>query len=259
MRLARIITPVGPRPAVLDGDQWTVLTDLFDPTGSRTDERYPQAGTVLLAPCEPRVVLGMAHNSGPADRALPPQAFLKSSRTVIGPGAAIVVDPAKGAVMAEAELAVVIGKEARRLGSADVEDVILGYTVGNDVTQIGQIPFDDKLTQVKNGDGFTPLGPWIETDLGPVLDGEGHDLATRIDGGPAAESSSANLAWTLRELLVYLTGHLTLGPGDVVLTGAPGTSLPIAPGHRVAVDVGGLGVLANPVVDERARCAVVDH
>ena len=253
MKVARIATPTGPQPAVLDGNEWIVLTDLFAPDGPRTDERYPKDATVLLAPCEPRVVIGMAHNSGPADRALPPQAFLKSARTVIGPGGQIRIDPSRGEVMAEAELTVVIGKEARMLRPDQVEDVILGYTVGNDVTQVGQIPHDDKLTQVKNGDGFTPLGPWIETDLGPILDGEGHDLATAVEPATHVESTSANLAWTLRELLVYLTSYLTLGPGDVILTGAPATSIPIEPGQQVSVTVGGIGTLRNPIVMERGR------
>jgi 2-keto-4-pentenoate hydratase/2-oxohepta-3-ene-1,7-dioic acid hydratase in catechol pathway len=155
--------------------------------------------------------------------------------------------------MAEAELTVVIGKEARMLRPDQVEDVILGYTVGNDVTQVGQIPHDDKLTQVKNGDGFTPLGPWIETELGPVLDGEGRDLATTVEPTVHVASTSANLAWTVRELLVYLTSYLTLGPGDVILTGAPATSLPIEPGQDVSVAVDGIGTLTNPVIDERGQ------
>ncbi|WP_411742104.1 fumarylacetoacetate hydrolase family protein [Raineyella sp. W15-4] len=99
------------------------------------------------------------------------------------------------------------------------------------------------------------MGPRIETDLGPVLDGEGHDLATRVEHGSQVESSSADLAWTARELLVYLTGYLTLAPGDVVLIGAPAISLPILPGHRVAVSVEDLGVLVNPVVEE----SVAEH
>ena len=244
MRLARIQTPHGPRPVVLDGERWSVVTDLFATPLVRTGEEHPVDGARLLAPVEPRVVLGMAHNSGPDDRLLPPQAFMKSARTVVGPGDPIHLDPGVGRVVVEGELVAVVGRTCRNLTPEDVAGAILGWTIANDVTAVDQVPLDDKFTQVKNGDGFTPLGPWIETELDPT------DVAidVRVDGDLVAGSSTSGLARDVTELLVYLTSFLTLGPGDVVLTGAPGTSAPILAGQSTAITLAGIGTLTNPAV-----------
>jgi 2-keto-4-pentenoate hydratase/2-oxohepta-3-ene-1,7-dioic acid hydratase in catechol pathway len=244
MRLARIQTADGPRPVVQDGSRWSVVEDLFATSPARTGEQHPVVGSRLLAPVEPRVVLGMAHNSGPADRRLPPQAFMKSARTVIGPEEPIQLDPRVGRVVVEGELVAVIGRTCRDLTLEAVPGSILGWTIANDVTAVDQIPLDDKFTQVKNGDGFTPLGPWIETDLDP----RAVDIEVRVDGAVLARSSTAGLARDVGEQLVYLTSFLTLGPGDVVLTGAPGTSAPVAPGQSTAITLAGIGTLTNPAV-----------
>lgn len=251
MKIARVHTANGPRPAVLDDGRWHLVDDPWADRPRRTGESTSATDAELLSPCTPQVVVGMAHNYGPQDRLLPPQAFLKSARTVVGPGGTTVVDPAGGPVNAEAELAVVIGRTARRLRPADVEEVIAGWTVADDVTQVGQIPHDSLFTQVKNSDGFTPLGPWVCTDLGPVLDGQPVTLRTEVldpDGTErVAEGSTADLARTVREQLVYLTAHLTLGPGDVLLTGAPGTSVPVVAGAQVRIQVAGVGDLRHSV------------
>ncbi|WP_127125743.1 fumarylacetoacetate hydrolase family protein [Georgenia sp. SYP-B2076] len=244
MRLARIATPAGPRHVVADGADWVVVEDVFARPLVRTDERHPQAGARLLAPVEPRVVLGMAHNSGPADRQLPPQAFMKSARTVVGPGDPVRIDPRRGEVKVEGELTLVVRRECRNLTPEDVPDAVLGWTVGNDVTAVDQTPLDEKMTQAKNGDGFTPIGPWIETDLDP------RDVAidVDVDGVRVASSSSAGLAWDVVEQLVYLTSHLTLGPGDVILTGSPGTAATVRAGDRSDITLSGIGTLSNPIV-----------
>ncbi|MGO1316192.1 MAG: fumarylacetoacetate hydrolase family protein [Cellulomonadaceae bacterium] len=244
MRLARITTPAGPRPAVQDGEHWSVVTDLFAQPLERTGEQHPVAGTTLLAPVEPVVVLGMAHNSGPADRELAPQAFAKSARTVVGPGEHIHLDPRVGAVVVEGELTVVLRRTSRNLTPEQVPDAILGWTIGNDVTAVDQIALDEKMTQSKNGDGFTPLGPWIETDL----DFRDAGLEVTVDGEVVAKASTPQLAYDVVEQLVYLTSVLTLGPGDVVLTGAPQTSAPIRPGQVSTVTIPGIGSLTNPAV-----------
>ena len=250
MRIARIATVAGPRHVVADGPDWVEIDDPYVDSVRDgmpvTGRRHPAAEAHLLAPTLPLVVLGMAHNGAPGDRELPRQAFLKSPRTVIGPGESMVVDDELGRVNVECELAVVIRRHCRHLTAAQVPGAILGYTVGNDVTAIDQIPLDEKMTQSKNGDGFTPLGPWIETSLDPG------DVAmtVRVNGAVVAESTTARLAWDITEQLVYLTRYLTLGPGDVVLTGAPGTFAPVKPGDVAEVSLAGIGPLANPVVSK---------
>lgn len=242
MRLARVRTERGPVPGVWADGGWVGIDDLFAASPARTGERFPAAAP-LAAPVQPAVVLGMAHNSGAEDALRPPQAFAKSARTVVGPGEPIRLDPAAGRVVAEGELAVVIGRRARHLRHDEVAAHVLGYTIGNDVTATDQIARDSLLTQAKNGDGFTPLGPWIETELDPA------GLGIRAAAGAVeAEGSVDGLARGVADLLVYLTGVLELGPGDVVLTGCPGTAVAIAPGDTARIRIDGLGELANPVV-----------
>jgi 2-keto-4-pentenoate hydratase/2-oxohepta-3-ene-1,7-dioic acid hydratase in catechol pathway len=242
MRIARIQTPNGPRTVIWQEQSWVVVPSLFDLTPSA--ESYPSEGAALLAPCEPKVVIGMAHNAGPAHRELPRQAFLKSARTVIDPGAAISLSPVVGETITEGELVLVIGKTARNLTAENALEHVLGYTIGNDVTATGQFPFDEKWTQAKNGDGFTPIGPWIETEVDPF----NTPINVYIDDELRAESNTADLAWNVVEQLVYLTSHLTLGPGDIVLTGAPFTAVGFTAGQRARVEAAGIGSLENPSI-----------
>jgi 2-keto-4-pentenoate hydratase/2-oxohepta-3-ene-1,7-dioic acid hydratase in catechol pathway len=244
MRIARIATDHGPASVIAAGSEWIEIADPFADTIVTTGPRHPVATATLLAPTQPLVVLGMAHNGAPGDRDLPRQAFLKSPRSVIGPDESIIVDDDLGQVNVECELALVIRRTCRHLTAAEVPDAILGYTVGNDVTAVDQIALDEKMTQSKHGDGFTPLGPWIETSLDP----SDVAMSVRVGGELVAAASTAQLAWNITEQLVYLTHYLTLGPGDVVLTGAPGTFAPVKPGDVAEVSLAGIGALINPII-----------
>jgi 2-keto-4-pentenoate hydratase/2-oxohepta-3-ene-1,7-dioic acid hydratase in catechol pathway len=243
MRIARIDTDQGPIPVIEQDGRWAGVADPFAETPAFTGTSFPIEGTRLLAPVQPLVVLGMAHNGGPGDRDLPRQAFLKSPRTVVGPGDTIVVDPSLGQVNIEGELVVVIRRHCRHLTAEQVPGAILGYTIGNDVTAVEQTALDEKMTQSKNGDGFTPIGPWVETDL----DSGTVPMTVQVNGETVAKATTAQLAWNITEQLVYLTGYLTLGPGDIVLTGAPGTYSPAKPGDQSDITLGGIGTLTNPV------------
>ena len=83
----------------------------------------------------------------------------------MGPDDDILVDERLGQVNVEGELAIVIRRHCRNLTPERCPAAILGYTIGNDVTAVDQVALDEKMTQAKHGDGFTPIGPWIETDL----------------------------------------------------------------------------------------------
>ncbi|MEU6133454.1 fumarylacetoacetate hydrolase family protein [Nocardioides sp. NPDC047086] len=235
MRIARIEHPGGIDHAVVEADGYRLIEDLYADEIRRLDWWVAVAEARLLAPVEPRTVVGMAHNTGPGDRLLPPQAFLKPARSVIGPGDPVPVSADLGLVHAEAELAVVIG------GSGSV----LGYTVANDVTGRDLQAQDPLWTQAKGQRGFTPLGPWIETDLDPAHESVGLE----VDDATAPPVGTDRLARSVAEVVEWVSGFLPLGPGDVILTGAPGTSLPIRPGQQVTASVAGIGELVNPVVE----------
>ena len=243
MRIARIATDHGPRPVVQHGQLWREITDPFVTELTYTGTDHPVGAVRLLAPVQPTVVIGMAHNGSPAERTRPPQAFLKSARTVTDPDTPIVLNDHLGQVNIETELAIVIRRTSRNLTAADIPAAILGYTIGNDVTAVDQMPLDDTMTQAKNGEGFTPIGPWIETDLDP----NSIQMTVHVNGKEVASSDTGELARNVTDILVYLTGYLTLGAGDIVLTGCPGTFAPVKPGDLSTVSIDGIGSLTNPV------------
>lgn len=243
MRVCRIAHAGGTDYASWEGEEFAVLDDPFAQRPRHTGTRIPAAGARLLAPVEPRTVVGMAHNTGAADRALPPAAFLKAARTVVGPGAALRLPDDAGRTVAEGELALVIGRETSGVRASDLRSCVLGFTVANDVTDRRAQGEDPLWTAAKSRHTFTPVGPWIETDLDP----EDLPVTLTVNGAEASRASTAGLARDPDEILAYLARLMPLGPGDLVLTGAPGRDVPLTPGDSVSVRIDGLGELGNPV------------
>lgn len=252
MRVARIAVASGEHYAVArsasDGSaEWAVIEDPFAAEILYTGERAPVLGTPVLAPVVPVVVLGIAHNKTNNDHQLPIQVWHKSPRSLAGAGDEIPLADGIGAVNVEGEMAVVIGRKAWRLTRENAVDAIFGYTIANDVTNIDQVAIDEKFFQVKSGHNYAPIGPWIETEIG---DPDDVSITVRINGEVRAESSTRHLPSSIADCLVYVTSWLELGPGDVVLTGAPRTFLPALPGDSVEIEVGGIGVLSNTISRE---------
>ncbi|MEU6912897.1 fumarylacetoacetate hydrolase family protein [Streptomyces olindensis] len=235
------------RIARFEGDPFTGLS----PTG-HIDE---VGDVVLLSPVEKPRIFGFAYNYAShvdeTDREIPdvPVCFMKPSTAVVGPGDAIVY-PADGEIVHfEGELVVVIGKEARHVKPSEAHEYVLGYTCGNDVSdrvvQRKESAFGTLLIG-KGQDTFAPLGPVLATGLDPS------DLAltTRLNGTVVQSASTADLLLTVPGIIGYLSRHLTLLPGDVIMTGTPSGVGPIRPGDVVEVEIEGIGVLRNPVVAE---------
>ncbi|MFI6675996.1 fumarylacetoacetate hydrolase family protein [Kribbella sp. NPDC050470] len=230
MLVARIQVTAGPHQGArtyadvqLDADDTASYHPIADPFASdaagtiSTTSSIPAERATLLAPCHPRVIVGMAHNTGPADQALPPQAFHKSPHSVIAPGEAIELEVGRHHhIDAEAELAVVIGTPARNLTRDNALTAVFGYTCANDVTDRTAQASDSLWTTAKSRDTYTPLGPWIRTDLDPS------DVAVQLgdETGLGPQASTAGLARGVADVLVYLSAVMTLHPGDVVLCGA---------------------------------------
>jgi 2-keto-4-pentenoate hydratase/2-oxohepta-3-ene-1,7-dioic acid hydratase in catechol pathway len=244
MRIARISTEAGPRHAVDRAGAWAHIVDPFEEPLRYTGGSTPHGEAELLSPVAPAVVLGIGHNLTLNDHPLPLQAWHKSVHTVAGPGAEIVAARNRGTVNAEGELAVVMRKTAAGLTAENALEHVLGYTCVNDVTNVDQGAVDERNFQGKSGVNYTPLGPWIETAL---PDPEQAGIEVHVNGKAAARSGTFNLPSTVVDCLVYVTSWLTLEPGDVVMTGAPGTAVPVAPGDRVDIVVEGIGTLSSTV------------
>ncbi|MHA7269760.1 fumarylacetoacetate hydrolase family protein [Arthrobacter sp. HLT1-20] len=237
-----------------EGRIWTLVETPF-PTSAANQNSAPRTGWAagasvaeeqftFLAPCAPVNVFGMAHNTGAPGRALPPQAFHKAASSVVGPGAAIELSPTVGYVDPEAELTVVIGQPARNLTLENARQAILGFTIGNDVSARDAQKSDELWISAKSPDTFTPLGPWIVVGLAD----DGVPISIVHNGTELAAASSDDLGWGVAEILVYLSGFMTLVPGDVIMTGFPAECRQITPGDEVICRVGGIGELRNPVV-----------
>ncbi|POH59821.1 fumarylacetoacetate hydrolase family protein [Arthrobacter glacialis] len=212
--------------------------------GWAVGDSVTEAQFTFLAPCAPANVFGMAHNTGAPGRALPPQAFHKAASSVVGPGDAIELSPTVGYVDPEAELTVVIGQPARNLTLENAREAILGFTIGNDVSARDAQKSDELWISAKSPDTFTPLGPWIVVGLAD----DGVPISIVHNGTELAPASSNDLGWGVEEILVYLSGFMTLVPGDVIMTGFPAECRQITPGDEVICRVGGIGELRNPVV-----------
>lgn len=237
-----------------EGRIWQLVETPF-PTSAANQNSTAREGWVVgasvsedqftfLAPCAPANVFGMAHNTGAPGRALPPQAFHKAASSVIGPGEAIVLGAGAGYTDPEAELTVVIGSPAKNLTLANARGAILGFTIGNDVSDRDAQKSDELWISAKSPDTFTPLGPWIVVGLAD----DGVPISIVHNGTELAAASSDDLGWGVDEILVYLSGFMTLVPGDVILTGFPAECRRITPGDEVIARVGGIGELRNPVV-----------
>ena len=205
----------------------------------------------LLAPCQPSkiVAVGLNYASHAAEHRLSlptePLIFLKPPSAVIGQGTPIVYpDHLSQQVDHEAELAVVIGRRARRVHREEAATYVLGYTCANDVTARDLQRRDGQWTRSKSFDTFCPLGPWIVTDLDVA------DLAIgcRVNGELRQESRTSQMIFTVSDLIAYVSAVMTLEPGDVILTGTPAGVGPLQPGDRVAVEIEGIGALWNDVV-----------
>jgi 2-keto-4-pentenoate hydratase/2-oxohepta-3-ene-1,7-dioic acid hydratase in catechol pathway len=245
VRIARLDTEDGPRYALWTGDAWDVVEDGFADPPLRTGVTVRADEARLLAPCEPQVLIGIAHNKTNNDHPLPIQAWHKSTRTVVGPGDAIHARRDVGTVNIEGELAVVIGRDTEGLTLDNVFDYVFGYTVVNAVTNVDRNAVDEKTFQGKGGYGYTPLGPWIETELD---DPENVATTVTVNGAVAAQSGSFNLPSTVAESIVYVAQWIPLGRGDVIMSGAPNTFVAVNPGDTVEITLDGIGSLTNPVV-----------
>lgn len=176
-----------------------------------------------------------------------PLLFLKPPSAVIGNGENITLPPQSQLVEHEAELAVVIGKQGRRIQPENALDHVLGYTAANDVTARDLQRKDGQWTRSKGFDTFCPLGPWIETQFDPA----DAMITCHVNGEMRQMASTRDMVFNIRQLIAFASSVMTLFPGDIVLTGTPAGVGPLVPGDIVEVTIEGIGKLSNPVVQEK--------
>lgn len=173
-----------------------------------------------------------------------PLMFLKPLSAVIGDGEAIERPGGYERVDYEGELGVVIGQHARRVSRERALDVVMGFTIVNDVTVRDLQKRDVQYSRAKGFDTFCPIGPRIVAGLDPSK----LALKTRLNGVVKQDSSTADLIFDVPTLIAFCSMHMTLEPGDVISTGTPSGVGNVTPGDVVEIEIEGIGVLKNPVI-----------
>jgi 2-keto-4-pentenoate hydratase/2-oxohepta-3-ene-1,7-dioic acid hydratase in catechol pathway len=153
---------------------------------------------------------------------------------------------ATGKVQYEGELVVVIGRKAKHLAAADALSCVLGYTIGNDVSERTWQRSDRTLWRAKNCDTFKPMGPWIDTDV----DLDSLETIVRVNGTATTRFPTNDMLFGVATYIAAMTRYLTLYPGDVIWMGTDGHSPDLKAGDMVEVEITGIGILRNPFVAE---------
>jgi 2-keto-4-pentenoate hydratase/2-oxohepta-3-ene-1,7-dioic acid hydratase in catechol pathway len=203
--------------------------------------------------------VGLNYADHAAENNLPPPEtpifFTKLASVVIPHGTPIPLPHGTHQVDYEAEMAVVIGERADRVSPEQAQACIAGYTIMNDVSARDLQRNDKQWFRGKNCNGFGPLGPWLVTadELG---DAGNLDISLRLNGEVRQHSNTRNLIFPPAALISILSQTLVLEPGDLISTGTPaGVGFHMNPqiflkrGDRVEIEVEGIGVLENGVVE----------
>lgn len=214
-----------------------------------TGDEVPLEGARLLAPVTPTKIVCVgrnyrAHaaelgNDVPAE----PLLFFKPPSSLVGPDEAIELPEESSRVDHEAELGVVIGARCCRVSEVRALDFVFGYTCVNDVTARDLQKKDGQWTRAKGFDTFCPAGPFLVTGIDPSA----LAVRCRVNGETRQDGNTRDMIFSIARLIAYISGVMTLEPGDLIATGTPHGVGPLAAGDVVEVDVEGVGALRSPV------------
>ncbi len=226
---------------------------------SRTSKSHPLSSAKLLVPVIPPTFYAAginypehvtwAANMRGEEPNLPQKADVgyRAINALVAQDEPIVVPKdATEQVQYEGELVVVIGKECKNVSQDEALDYVLGYTIGNDVSERTWQRGDRTLWRAKNTDTFKPMGPWIVTGLEP------DDLHVRIvlSGRVVGEYDIKSAIFGVREYISDMSKYMTLVPGDVLWMGTDGATENMVDGDVVEIEISEIGTLRNPVAWE---------
>ena len=225
----------------------------------RTTDHRPLSSVKLLVPVEPRTfycaVLNYREHFIEAARKrgqepkLPksPDIGYRANNALVAHGEPIVIPPdATEHVQYEAELVAVFGRKAKHLSESESLSCVLGWTIGNDVSERAWQAADRTSWRAKNTDTFKPMGPWVETDF----DLDAAQTIVRVNGEEKIRFKTNSTIFGHATVISRISQYMTLYPGDVVWMGTEGAPEDIKHGDRVDIEITGIGTLSNPVVRE---------
>ncbi len=233
---------------VVEGELFRLREDLY---GSPSFDRKPTPpkGVRALAPVTPSKVIavGLNYADHAREQGLTPPGeplfWLKAPTSLLPDGGKIEIPFPQHRTDYEAELAIVIGRRARNVAPVAAARCIFGYTAAQDISDRTIQHAESQWARCKSFDTFTPLGPYVETQLDP------RDLTIQLfqNGQLRQSSNTRELIFNCAKLVSFISTSLTLLPGDVILTGTPGGVGPIQSGDRLEVRIQGLAPLVNTV------------
>jgi len=239
-----------PRYGILDGDHVQEISAAPWTEWNTTKRSLPFASVRLLTPVEPKKIVCVGRNyaahAAELGNELPkePLIFLKPSTSVVGPSEPIVLPEYSQRVEHEGELGLVIGRTCTHLKDDENPlDYVLGYTCVNDVTARDLQKSDVQFTRAKGFDTFCPVGPHIESELRP----DNLLVETLVNGETRQSGNTSLMIYSPAFLVRWISGMMTLQPGDLIATGTPAGVGPLVNGDVVEVRIAGIGVLRNPV------------
>ena len=213
-------------------------------------------------PTRPRTVIALGLNYADHAKELAfkapeePLAFLKGEASLTGHNGFTVRPAGVQHMHYECELAVVIGRTARRVKKADALDFVAGYTVANDYAIRDYLEnwYRPNL-RVKNRDTCTPIGPWL-VDAADVHERHGGPmnlaLQTTVNGKVTQQGSTRAMIFDVPTLIAYFSAFMTLQPGDLILTGTPDGVVDCQPGDVIVTSIEGLGELVNTITSSES-------
>ena len=255
-RFVRYQSEDGVSYGLVDGDEvWEIEGDLFG-SYTVTPNSFDIGDLEILAPTVPSKVIAVglnyrshldmaARDLGTSDEvAQYPGLFAKYPTSIVADGADIVRPADSENLHFEGEMVLVIGKTASNVSAEEAEDYIFGVTVGNDISERDWQAADLQWLRAKASDTFGPVGPFIVNglDYGNLM------VQTRVNGEVRQSASSADLIFDIPTIVSYVSRYVTLFPGDLIFTGTPGTTQAMVPGDIVEVEIEGVGILSNQVV-----------
>lgn len=182
-----------------------------------------------------------------------PLLFAKWPNALTGNGQPIVLPAQAQEVDFEAELGVVIGRTARAVSQDDALDFVAGYTCANDISSRAAQFEDGQWTRAKSFDTFCPVGPEL-VPAGRIEDPQNLRIRCIVNGATLQDASTADMIFSVAQLIASISDGIQLEPGDLILTGTPpGVGFARTPpiylehGDEVTVEIDGVGTLTNPV------------
>jgi len=247
------------RYGLVEGDRVAEVAGSPFSEYSLTGRSHDLAALKLLVPVVPSTfycaginyrdhVIRMAAMRG-AQPVFPTQADIgyRANNALIAHGEPIVIPrDASAEVQYEGELVAVFGKQARNVSIADALDYVLGWTIGNDVSERVWQRNDRTFWRSKNTDTFKPMGPWIVTDA----DLESMRTRVRVNDRLVEDFKTSDMIFSAATFIHEVTQYNTIYPGDVMWLGTDGVPENIKHGDTVHIEISGIGTLSNPVVRE---------